>query len=315
MACSYSSSPSTSAQTSKNPNTRPFLTLPDVIRERIYFFVLTVEVDPCAPWITPLPSSRQIPKHLPGLLPEPDCNLNNVSMSVRKKRRRRRRAFESINQKTILAAQAVAPSSCLAILATCRTVLLEAFHLWYRNNTLNFCKSEDLRDFLASIGRVRANEIRSIRLDLPACDWDDPKAAHVLRSLLRLETLVFIYNDYSPSFPTKSQNIAYPKIISHLRELQNVTFLDPENPKTTPWGQAQGMTACVAVRMAGLRENMMAKRKKPKAAPPMMDLFNRLRIVDQKRKGSASGCWEEGLSYAPEVNGSGELIVESSASD
>ncbi|KAL8944697.1 MAG: hypothetical protein Q9216_000265 [Gyalolechia sp. 2 TL-2023] len=312
MAFSHPSLPPLSALTSGSPNARPFLTLPDVIRERIYFFVLTVEVDPCAPWITPLPSSRQVPKHLPGLPPEPDGNLTNVSLSVRKKRRRIMRAFERAKREAIVAARAVAPSSCLAILATCRTVLLEAFHLWYKINTLNFSTSEDLNSFCASIGRVRANEIRSIRLDLPARDWDHAKATHVLGSLLRLETLVFVYNDYSPSYPTKPQLIACPKIISHLRGLQNVTFSDPEKPTTTPWGRVQGMTPCVRSRMDALREKMMAKRKRPKLAPPMMDLFNRLRIVDQKRNGTASWCWEEKFSYAPEIDGDDKSIVDNS---
>lgn len=208
-----------------------------------------------------------------------------------------------------MAARAVAPSSCLAILATCRTILLEAFHLWYKNNTLNFFRSEDLSDFLVSIGRVRANEIRNIRLDLPAGDWDDPKATHVLGNLLRLETLVFVYNDYSPTFCTKPSFIGYPKIISRLRDLQQVTFLEPENPKTTPWGQVQGMTPCVKTRMDELREKMIGKRKKPKAVPPMMDLFNRLRIEDQRGKATAGWDWDESSSYAPEIDGDSDNNV------
>ncbi|KAL8722971.1 MAG: hypothetical protein Q9225_000664 [Loekoesia sp. 1 TL-2023] len=292
-----SSSPPSQAPTSKTSTARPFLSLPDVIRERIYFFVLTVDVDPRTPWITPLPSSRYTPKHLPLYPPEPDCNLHNVSGSVRKKRRRRMRAWE-------IAARAAAPASCLAILVTCRTILLEAFHLWYRNNTLNFAASEDLRDFLASIGPVRANEIRSIRLDLPALDWDDPKAGYGLGRLLGLEKLIFVYNDYSPG-DTKPKNIPYPKIISRLRGLQQVAFVDPEDPKPMPmlWGLHYGMTKCVRIRMDELREKMVAKRKKPRCAPPMVDLFNRLRIVDQKRKGTDAWEWEEGLSYAPEIDG------------
>ncbi|KAI4189899.1 MAG: hypothetical protein L6R41_001159 [Letrouitia leprolyta] len=301
-------------QSSENSSVRPFLTLPDVIRERIYFFALTVQVDPCKPWITPLPSSRYVPKHLPGLPPEPNSNLENVSKWVRRKRRRKIKAFESIKQEKIAAARAVAPSSCLAILATCRAILLEAFHLWYKNNTLNFCRSEDLSDFLTSIGRVRANEIRSIRLDLPSRDWDDPKATHVLGNLLRLENLVFVYNGYSPTFETKMTFIGYPKIIGRLRGLQQVTFLNPENPKTTPWGHIQGMTPCVKNRMEELREKMMGNRKKPKAIPPMMDLFNRLRIADQKKTGTAGWNWEENFSYAPEIDGdnNAELSVEKS---
>ncbi|KAL8835624.1 MAG: hypothetical protein Q9170_003241 [Blastenia crenularia] len=285
--------------TPKSP--RPFLSLPDVIRERIYFFVLTIDVDPRAPWITPLPSSRLIPKHLPGLPTEPDCNLDHVSKSVRKKRRRRMRAFESIKQEAIIAAQAAAPPACLAILATCRTILLEAFHLWYKHNTLNFSRSKDLYDFLGSIGRVRASEIRNIRLDIPGEEWEDPKAVFVLGQLLRLERLIFIYNSYGPK-DTKPQNIGYPRIISHLRGLQQVSFLDPESPRTTLWGQKEGMSRCVQERMDELREKMLARRKKPRLEPPMMDLFNRLRMMDQEKKNASGRKWEEALSYAPEIH-------------
>ncbi|KAL9603075.1 MAG: hypothetical protein Q9219_001439 [cf. Caloplaca sp. 3 TL-2023] len=283
-------------------SSRPFLCLPDVIRERIYFFVLSIDVEPRKPWITPQPSTKMIPRHLPGLPSEPDCNLESVSKSVRKKRRRRMRAFMSAKAEAIVAARVTAPASCLAILATCRTILLEAFHLWYKNNTLNFFQVRDLCDFLASIGRVRANEIRSLRLDLPAREWDDPKARFLLGSLLRLERLIFVYNDWGPS-NTNPKKIPYPKIISHLRGLREVVFSDPEHPLTFAWGWKQGMTECVKTRMEELRGNMVTKRKNHRPEPPMVDLFNRLNIVNQKKKGTTAGEWEDGLSYAPDIAG------------
>ena len=295
-----SSPPPLQTSCSKTSSSRRFLSLPDVIRERIYFFVLTVNVDARTPWITPLPSSRHIPKHVPDLPPKPDCNLENVSKSVRKKRRRRMRAFERTKQQAIVAARAAAPSSCLAILATCRTILLEAFHLWYRTNTLNFCRSKDVYSFLASIGSARANEIRSIRLDIPGQEWDDGKATYALQRLRGLEKIIFIYNDFNTRL-VAPRHISFPRIISHLRGLQQVTFADPENPKIY-YGHPEGMTECVKARMEELGRKMTTKPKKPKPAPPMIDLFNRLRIVEQQRRGDADCNWEEGLSYAPDLN-------------
>lgn len=59
--------PSSVSFTTSDP--RPFLSLPDVIRERIYFFVLTPDLDPRTPWITPLPILRHTPKKLPSASP------------------------------------------------------------------------------------------------------------------------------------------------------------------------------------------------------------------------------------------------------
>ena len=104
------------------------------------------------------------------------------------------RQFESIENERAAIAHA-APRGCLAILATCRTILLEAFHTWYKNNTFNFARSQDIVSFLTSISGARANEIRAVRLDLSWEDWNDGKAGHALSRLRRLESLVFVYNN------------------------------------------------------------------------------------------------------------------------
>lgn len=291
-------------------NPRPFLSLPDVIRERIYYYVLLVEVDLLAPWVTPLPTFKQTPRCLPGLPPEPDRNLDGVSKRVRKKRRRRTRAWEQIKQDITVQVQAAAPPSCLALLETCRTILLEAFHLWYKYNTLNFTSSENLYSFLVSVGRARANEIRSIRLDLPAREWDDPKARRALGRLLRLGKLIFIYNNISPLYDIHSNIscIGYPKIINQLKGLQDVTFADPEQDRyrARQWGGLKfGMTEGVRRRMEQLREKMMEERKKAMPPSPMVDLFSRLKPKDQVRNDTVCWGWEGGLSYAPEADGGG----------
>ncbi|KAL8729530.1 MAG: hypothetical protein Q9181_004975 [Wetmoreana brouardii] len=289
---------------SKPSTPRPFLSLPDVIRERICYFVLTPYLDPNHPWITPLPRHRQIPRNLQPLpMLEPNYDLNHPSKSVRKKQRRRIRAYERIKEEAYAAARAVAPNTCLAILATCRTILLEAFHIFYKNNTFNFTRSEDLTEFLTSIGRVRANEIRSVRLELPGQDWADTKAQFALSRLLRLEKLIFVYNCLVSPFLTKPQLISYPEIISHLRGLRDVTFVDPETTEIDWYGLRPGMTPPVRLRMDELRLKMMTATKKPRQMPPMMDLFGRLRAKDQTKKDMEGWKWEEGLSYAPEIDG------------
>ncbi|KAL8930632.1 MAG: hypothetical protein Q9208_000503 [Pyrenodesmia sp. 3 TL-2023] len=283
---------------------------------RIYYFTLVVEdVDPSGewdPWITPLPPSRRIPKYLPGLPPKPDSNLEHVSKRVRKKRRRRLRAWEQRKSDiTIQVQEASASPKSLALLQTCRTILVEAFHIWYKYNTLNFCHAHDLYDFLVSIGRARANEIRSIRLDLPSREWDNSaKAKYALGRLAGLESLTFMYNDTvtkSNNLYYNVNNIPYPKIISQLRGLKEVTFKNPEVEDSVLryWddrGYMKGMSKGVKIRMEELAAKMTGKSKKPREGPPMVDLFNRLKLKDQGRKDVAGLQWDEDLSYAPDIN-------------
>ncbi|KAI4243595.1 MAG: hypothetical protein L6R40_003419 [Gallowayella cf. fulva] len=283
------------------PAPRSFLFLPDVIRERIYSFLLTADVDPSTPWLTPLPVLWHLHQKLPTMPSEPNRDLAMVSKSVRKKRRRIIRAYEQVEKERAEVIQAV-PHSRLAILATCRTILLETFHLYYKNNTFNFSRAHDLVEFNRSIGRVRANEIRSIRLDLPLEDWDNTKARQVLGGWLRLEKLVFVYNE--SVFGYMSPNyISYPKVISHLQGLRDVTFVDPPSPLAVRYGvQVRlGMGASQRMRMDQLREMMMAKRKHPRPMPPMMDLFSRLRIADRGKKDHAAWTWNEDTAYAPDI--------------
>lgn len=220
------------------------------------------------------------------------------------------RAWLVLREEALAATQAAAPDTCLAILATCRTVLLEAFHIWYKHNTFNFSRAGDLTSFLLSIGRVRANEIRSIRLDLPEQDWDDVKALYAIGRLLRLETLIFVYNGLVSPFHTNPMCLSFPKIISHLRGLRDVRFVDPEDPRSNSYGWKQGMSECVKVRMDELKRIMMAPRKKSRKAPPMMDLFGKLRLKDQSKNDLKRWHWEEGLSYAPDVGGDEQRALQ-----
>lgn len=54
------------------------------------------------------------------------------------------------------------PQTCLAILATCRQILFEAWYTYYQRNTFNFERGNDLRSFLKSICPSCRHEIVSI---------------------------------------------------------------------------------------------------------------------------------------------------------
>ncbi|KAL8768890.1 MAG: hypothetical protein Q9209_004944 [Squamulea sp. 1 TL-2023] len=231
----------------------------------------------------------------------PEFTTVLASKSVRKKRRRLIRRYQSI-ETARAAIIREAPKGCLAILATCRTILLEAFHLWYKNNTLNFASAQDLVAFLTSIGRVRAYEIRAVRLDIPAYEWDDPKARTALSRLLRLETVIFVYNDRIRNY-TSPKHIGYPWIICNLQGLREVTFVDPPSSITSVAGAKQGMGHGQKLRMDQLRERMLSKRKHPRHLPPMMDLFSRLTALDHSKNEHARWKWNEESAYAPEVDG------------
>ncbi|KAI4108409.1 MAG: hypothetical protein LQ339_002311 [Xanthoria mediterranea] len=287
-----------SPQALTQSNCRPFLSLPDVIRERIYDFVLTIDVDPTAPWITPLPTPRRL--HLPVLPREPNRDLLMASKSVRKKRRRKISQFESVETERAMILRA-APHSCLAILATCRTILLEAFHIWYKNNTFNFARSWDVFSFLTSINSVRPNEIRAVRLDLLWEDYDDSKAGQALRRLLRLETVIFVYRSHSFN-PSGLQLISYPRIMSHLQGLRDVTFVDPPSSGRSVQGMVWGMGKSHRLKLDQLREKMMVTKKNTRRVPPMMDLFSRLRQLNQSESDCACWKWNEDSAYAPEID-------------
>ena len=52
--------------------------------------------------------------------------------------------------------------SCLSILQTCHQIYQEAFHIFYRYNTLHFLSTDDMKFCLKSMGHARRQEIRSI---------------------------------------------------------------------------------------------------------------------------------------------------------
>ena len=216
---------------------RPFLSLPNEIRERICGFVLRVNVDDSNPFITP---------------------LNNTLRPGSKR------------------------FSCLAILATCRQILFEAFHVFYTSNIFNFNHPDHLYDFLGSIGPVRANEIRSVRCSFRLAARQNNKARRALSRLMRLERLSFEYDVKEPSIRHDwswvqhmfSRDFCPPREFAKFNGLREVNFImmndtEPdESDKTT---------------MKCYKDHMIQpnpKRNKP--LPRMVDLFGGLKLRKQR---------------------------------
>ena len=85
------------------------------------------------------------------------------------------------------ARRAPTPSSCLALLEVCRQIYEEAFHLFYRENTLKFETTGDLNAFLYHVGYARRQGIRSIEFFWAG---SEPKYAfRMLKTCQRLEKI------------------------------------------------------------------------------------------------------------------------------
>ncbi len=209
------------------------MTIPNEIRERIYYHVLTVDVNESSPWLTPLSND---------LRPEPDR------------------------------------SSCLAILATCRQILFEAFHVFYVSNTFNFNHPDHLYDFLRAIGSVRANEIRSIRCSFTLAAPENTAARYALSKLMRLEKLSFHFDKKEPNDDDStdwrnyiiSREFCSAKEFAKINGLLEVNFIMMND--TEPDRAAKE-------RMKMYRNRMIkADPKRNKSKPEMVDLFVGLKM-------------------------------------
>ena len=240
-----------------------------MIRERIYAYVLTVDVPDAAPWISPLPALSHARNKILSTLSKHEEPIPIDRLTAkRKKDRLRKEADHAAREKEALDnIQLPAASSCLAILATCRQILLEAFHLWYKHNTLNFRRSEDLYTFLLSIGSVRANEIRSLRLDLPREDWYHPQAKFALGRLLRLENLMIASTRDSHLMAFSSSWV--PRLVKDLRGLKDVQVVTSEGRSDMKWE---------------MKGKLMSPRLGTRKAPEMVDLFGRLRMKQNRKR-------------------------------
>lgn len=205
---------------------RPFLSLPGETRNRIYSYVLTVNVPDSTPWVT-------VRKDEAPLL-RPD-------------------------------------HSCLAILATCQQIHSEAFHVYYRNNTLNVASTNDLCSFTRAIGPARRNEIRSVRCDFPLAEQQEADARATLFQLRRLQSLSFEYVAYDPDW----RCLRCPDgVFARFKGLREVGFIvKHEEPQQVHKDQ-----------MLHFRE-MLTRPRAPWKLPAYIDLFMGLKV--RKQRGAA----------------------------
>lgn len=173
-------------------------------------------------------------------------------------------------------------SSCLAILATCRQILLEAFHVFYASNNFNFSHPNHLYDFLRAIGPVRANEIRSIRCSFRLAASENSAARYALSRLMRLEKLSFHFDEKEPVDDDRwdwqedivSRDFCSAREFAKIHGLREVHFIrmnDAELDRTDK------------ERMEMYRDRMTkANPKRNKSMPEIVDLFAGLKMRTQR---------------------------------
>lgn len=164
-------------------------------------------------------------------------------------------------------------SPCLAILATCRQILHEAFHVFYASNNFNFNHPNHLYDFLYAIGPVRANQIRSIRCSFRLAASENTAVRHALSRLTRLEKLSFHFDQKQPDDDDSTDRQDYivtrdfcpAKEFAKFHRLRDVEFImmnDTELDRTDK------------ERMEMYRDRLTKPNlKKNTAMPEMVDLF------------------------------------------
>lgn len=81
--------------------------------------------------------------------------------------------------------------SCLEILCCCRQFFFDAFHIFYRNNTLEFSSADDLRQFCYAISTAKKNEITSVRCAFDLAEYCSDQVRWYLQRCTSLEKLQF----------------------------------------------------------------------------------------------------------------------------
>lgn len=81
--------------------------------------------------------------------------------------------------------------SCLEILCCCRQILFDAFHIFYRKNTLEFTSAHEFGRFCYAISTARRNEITSVRCAFDLADHSSDQVRWYLQRCINLEKLQF----------------------------------------------------------------------------------------------------------------------------
>ena len=132
---------------------RSLLSLPKEVLHKIYEYVLTVSVEDSKPYI--------VVKHV-------RCETCS-------------RGFECTST----------GHSCLELLCCCRQILFDAFHFFYRNNTLEFSSAYDVTQFFYAVSTAKRNEILSVRCAFDLAHKSSDQARGYLQRCIGLEKLQF----------------------------------------------------------------------------------------------------------------------------
>ena len=150
------------------PTPKPFLEtalgkVPPEIREKIFKDVLTVGA------ISPLKYGISVPMIKAkqdlsdrGSVTKLITPLKDDILVPKTKVKQRSPALGSENEASIGPAR---PSSCLALLQTCRQIYLESSMLFYTLNTLYLSNPQDMLSFLRHLRPLRCNELGSLHLE------------------------------------------------------------------------------------------------------------------------------------------------------
>lgn len=81
--------------------------------------------------------------------------------------------------------------SCLELLCCCRRILFDAFHIFYRQNTLEFSTAAELRQFCYAVSTAKRNEITSVRCAFDLAEHPSDPVRWYLQKCRSLEKLQF----------------------------------------------------------------------------------------------------------------------------
>lgn len=109
--------------------------------------------------------------------------------------------------------------SCLEILCCCRQILFDAFHIFYRHNTLEFSSAAELKQFCYVVGTARRHEITSVRCAFDLAEHSSDHVRWYLQKCRSLEKLQF-----------EVSNRHYGRVFRNFRGLREVEMNIEQDP-------------------------------------------------------------------------------------
>ena len=198
--------------------TRPpsLLSFPKEVLQKIYEYVLTVNVEDSKPYV--------VVKH---------------------------RSCETCSSRALECTST--SHSCLELLRCCRQILFDAFHIFYRNNTLQFSSAYEMSQFCYVISTAKRNEITSVRCAFDLADRSSDQVRWYLQRCFRLEKLQF-------------EVFARPhgRVFRTFRGLKEVEM----NVEPDPYGRPRDQELKIAY-----WKELLTRPRLPVPTPECLDLF------------------------------------------